>query len=473
MREEKREKRDGEFSLRRENETRNRPLFRFLTTGLLFLLVGALAVGLTMYLKSGRLMKSKQENCAHELWKNGECVYCGYRCPHESWEEGRCVRCGYECGHAWKDGVCTICGLECGHPAFVDGACEVCGFQCPGHEFENGVCKLCGIACEHEWEDGVCRKCQMVCTHESHDKETRKCTECGKITHHSFVNGVCECGAEPAFYDGRLPEEYYEPCEHAGTVEKAEYSLEPGGYWETEVRKTMNVYLPYGYDAQKAYDVLILIHGGWETEDALITREYDYGFNLVMKNVYDQMMDRGICEPMILVFPTSYNGENYTLDSSYGSLAAELTETILPYVAEHYSTYAASGKIRDLQEARMHFGIGGVSNGSLFALHSGMLLNYDLFGSYVCLSGNNLAPGEIDEFVQNTQKDLPFGYFFAGAGSYDDQRDNARQGYQMLVEKSGKLTEGKNAMYLEVEGEHEIAVWCTEFFNAMQVLFES
>lgn len=439
--------------------------------GIIGILCCVLALGILMFLRSTKGIEKKQDHCPHETWINGECAYCGYRCPHEAWKEGICTVCSFPCGHDWENNVCSICGMTCEHPSFSDGICETCGFQCPDHRYENGVCPSCGSRCEHDWQNGICGKCGVICSHEAHDPETRECRECGSTVCHQYQNGVCACGAEPEFYDGRLPAEYYEACEHPGTLERIAYIQKVPAYWDPEVHKVMNVYLPYGYDENRQYDVLVLIHGGWDTEDALICKEYDYGFGLVMKNVYDNMMDRKICEPMIIVCPTSYNGEDFTLDSTYEGLAAELRDTVLPYIAEHYGTYAASGDLQDLQAARAHFGIGGVSNGSLFTLHSGMILNFDLFSQYIALSGNNLAPQEVDGFVASRQEDLPFGYFFAGAGIWDDQRENSYNGYQLLLDRVKDLREGENAMYWEVEGEHEIAVWCTEFFNALQLLF--
>ena len=449
-----------------------KPFRRPVIIGLLFVVCGILLLISALFLKSVRGVTGNQEKCGHEAWINGECAYCGFQCPHERWENGKCTVCDFPCSHEWNDSICSVCGQICEHPRFTGDVCAVCGFRCPDHRYEDGVCPTCGNRCEHEWKDGVCSNCGMICRHENHDKDSRVCPVCGSMVCHHYVYGVCACGAKPEIYDAWLPSEYYEPCEHPGTVERIEYSQQLLAYGGVEVQKNMNVYLPYGYDGSRQYDVLILIHGGWDDENSWITAEYDdYGFTIVLKNIYDNMIDRKLCEPMIIVCPTTYNEEGYEMDSGYEGFAQELRETVLPYVAEHYSTFAASGDEQDLKEARAHFAVGGESNGSLYTLHSGMLLNFDLFGRYICLSGNNLSPWEVDDFVSSGKQNLPFDFFFAGAGTLDDQRSNSHEGYQLLLEKIEDLKEGENAWYYEVQGYHEFTVWSTEIFMALQMLF--
>lgn len=62
-----------------------------------------------------------------------------------------------------------------------------------------------------------------------------------------------------------VPEGYYNPAEHQGTLEKLEYQTwESFSYEEhtQKLTKTAWVYLPYGYTEQQQYNVLYLSHGG-------------------------------------------------------------------------------------------------------------------------------------------------------------------------------------------------------------------
>ncbi len=190
-----------------------------------------------------------------------------------------------------------------------------------------------------------------------------------------------------------------------------------------------------------------------------------------MKNIYDNMIDQKLCKPMIIVCPTTYNGPYYSNEGGTEHMARELRETILPFVADHFSTYAASGTIADLQEAREHFGIGGMSNGALYALNSGMQRDFDLFSNYICFSGNSEPYAVAEAINSESWKNLPISYFFAGAGYYDSQWQNTYYGFQIIVDQVDRLSEGKNAFYRDVNGGHDFSVWSVNIFNALQMAF--
>ena len=412
----------------------------------------------------------QQHFCSHAAWENGTCVSCGLACPHGTWTDGRCAVCGQACDHEWENAVCRICGQRCNHPAYDGGVCIQCGSACQ-HDFRDGVCVICGEECAHEWDGGTCVICGAACSHAHHDPESLRCAECGLEVPHSYFHGKCECGAEPVFYDGTLPAEFYAECEHPGTVEKRSYTQKLYYQGGEEVTKNLNVYLPYGYSEQQKYNVLVLIHGGGDNEDSWITKVYDFGFPLKMQNIYDNMIERKLCKPLIIVCPCTYNDPYGWNDSGIDQMATELRETILPFVAENYSTYAASGDLSDLQAAREHFGIGGMSNGAIYALNSGMMKNLDLFSNFICFSGNSL-PYQVAEAINSEEwKDLPIPYFYAGAGFYDSQWQNTYYGFQIMVENTDKLTEGENAFYRDIDGGHNFGVWNVNMFNALQMVF--
>lgn len=361
----------------------------------------------------------------------------------------------------------------CKHDTFFDSACPVCGFICKHNSYKDGICERCGYHCDHIWDNGVCNKCGLECGHEHHNPETLQCLECGLVRAHHYDDGYCECGAEPSFFYGELPYEYYEASNHPGVVETLSYRQQVYASGDEYVNKNLNVYLPYGYSEDQKYNVIVLIHGGGDDETAWTTQDFGeyYWHSLVLKNIYDNMIEQHICEPFIVVSPTTYNYPGRGRDCGFEHLARELRETIMPYVADHYSTYAESGDLADLQNARMHFAIGGISNGSLFALDSGMQMNFDIFGNYACFSGNN-QPELVAEAINSEEWiDLPIGYFFAGAGTNDDMRQWSTRGYHYIVNSTSRLEDGKNCSYIEVEGGHEWMVWATEIYNALQVLF--
>ena len=191
--------------------------------------------------------------------------------------------------------------------------------------------------------------------------------------------------------------------------------------------------------------------------------------------ILDNMFEKGICEPCIVVCPVTEIPQCQGLLASTNQLRQELREFILPYVAEHYSTYAEGGSLEAIQSARDHFGLGGLSNGALFVYEGGMRYNYDLFGSYAAFSGNGEPWTTVAVLTQTDRfKDLSMNCYFTGAGTQNDWQQNyTKIGYDYFLEHLPYLHEGKNAWHVDVEGEHEWKVWFTDLFNALPLMFPS
>ena len=297
---------------------------------------------------------------------------------------------------------------------------------------------------------------------------------------HQYQDGICTiCGQAPEMYTGFLPHEFYEETEHAGTVELHKYEIPAyanGGYGT--YNKCFNVYLPWNYDASKPYDVLMLVHGGGGDQDSWLNDVYSYkeeGIKMCGKVLLDNMFEKGICEPCIVICPVTEIPQCQGLTASTNQLQQELREYILPYVVEHYSTYAADSSISAIKAARDHFGLGGVSNGALFVYEGGMRYNFDLFGSYAAFSGNGEPWTTVTKIKQTDSfKNLSMNCYFTGAGTQNDWQQNYTQiGYEYFLEHLSYLQEGKNAWRVDVEGEHEWKVWFTDLFNALPLMFPS
>ena len=294
---------------------------------------------------------------------------------------------------------------------------------------------------------------------------------------HSFVKGVCSvCGAKPEFLTDWLPDEFYQETNHAGTVTAVEYDTKAfAAYEQLTYHKRMNVYLPYGYDATKPYNVLVLIHGQGDNEDDWLVDTHESGGHAMCGRVIlDNIFEKGLAEPCIVVTPVTETKFVQGLTAGIVQLQDELRETILPYIVEHYSTYAKDGSAAGLLAARSHFGLGGLSNGALFTYEGGMRHDFDLFGSYCAFSGN----GEPWKTVSAIQSDefaaLPVDCLFTGAGSLNDWQQNyTKIGFEHFVEKDSRFVEGENAWNVDVNGGHEWKVWFTCLYNAMQVMFQT
>ena len=294
---------------------------------------------------------------------------------------------------------------------------------------------------------------------------------------HSFVKGTCSvCGAKPEFLTDWLPDEFYQETNHAGTVTAVEYDTKAfAAYDQLTYHKRMNVYLPYGYDATKPYNVLVLIHGQGDNEDDWLVDTHESGGHAMCGRVIlDNIFEKGLAEPCIVVTPVTETKFVQGLTAGIVQMQDELRETILPYIVEHYSTYARDSSVGGLQAARSHFGLGGLSNGALFTYEGGMRHDFDLFGSYCAFSGNGEPWKTVSEIQSEEFAALPVDCLFTGAGSLNDWQQNyTKIGFEYFLEKDARFVEGENAWRVDVDGGHEWKVWFTCLYNAMQVMFQT
>ena len=238
----------------------------------------------------------------------------------------------------------------------------------------------------------------------------------------------------------------------------------------------MDIYLPYGYDPVQRYNVLILIHGGNGsshdfTDMEFINEDQDYPFT--MKALYDRMIAEKRCEPLIIVSPYTciHRDKEYPGYVPDVYFAKELREYILPYVVENYSTWAEGGTEEELRAARDHFGIGGVSNGSLYTYETGMSLCFDLFSQYICLSGC-YDPLTIAAAINREEwTDLPIRFYYAGCADEDWQHANSKIGFDAILASTERLTLGENSFYVDMHGEHNWSQWAAHMYNALPLVF--
>ena len=150
------------------------------------------------------------------------------------------------------------------------------------------------------------------------------------------------------------PGSYKNAIAQAGRIVKENYNSINGS-------NSLNVYLPYGYDSSKQYNIFYFMHGMGDSENSLF-----YNDNGEMQRVFDNMIQNGDIEPMIIVTPTfnKVSGDTfYNADHFY----QEFRDSVVPFVEGKYSTYAKSTSAADIAASRMHRAYGGFSMGSVSA----------------------------------------------------------------------------------------------------------
>lgn len=313
-----------------------------------------------------------------------------------------------------------------------------------------------------------------VCAHERHDTDTRRCSVCGEIVPHHYVDGRCTlCGEKPAFVTGTLDARFYEPVsENAGRLETIRYkALQCDS--KRILHRAMTVYVPYNYDPAQKYDVFLLLHGQNGRRGAWFEELHEEKDRVTGgKNLCDHLFAEGYLRPMLLVAIDTCTGNTINRSElGEAQIRYELRHAILPTIIENYSTYAESGSYEDIVAARDHFGIGGVSNGSLYTQYAGLIPNLELFSNYLCLSGCNNAPALRERLDADAKDRYPVHMYFTGAGDEDYSLEKINVGYEILIESDSPLKDGQNAFRVIVEGEHEWCTWFTELYNALPLMF--
>ena len=171
----------------------------------------------------------------------------------------------------------------------------------------------------------------------------------------------------------KIPDGYFAPSLQPGTLEELTYqTYESFSYRQKSrtLQKRAIVYLPYGYQKDRPYDVFYLMHGGGGDETATLgTSQRPSRF----KNVIDHAVAAGDIRPLIIVCPTYNNTNENGRDSNSFSLAMQLTENfpnellndLIPAVEGRYRTFAATTRREDVKASRDHRGFGGFSMGSV------------------------------------------------------------------------------------------------------------
>ena len=321
------------------------------------------------------------------------------------------------------------------------------------------------------------------CAHPAHDPVTQECNFCGEKVCHEYIGGQCSCGKTAEMVTNGFDPSLWEVCANSGRIETLSYQTKdessPSG--ET-VTKNMEVYLPHGYSSDEKYNVLILLHGSGGDESYWFKErgyEYSDGYGVWEKfsNVLDNMIDRKLCKPMIVVSPTYYlseadrlNGNNLSEDVQ--QMRHEVLESILPCIITNYSTYAESSDYSAMCNARDHFGFIGASFGGMITCNAILTYDIDVFSWIGTISGMYANVPQMNRTWTELGYDaLKLHYLYTSAGEYDTMQEDTVDSYASLRGYSTKVTEG-NSCYIETAGAgHEERVWDNAVYNCMQIFF--
>lgn len=322
-----------------------------------------------------------------------------------------------------------------------------------------------------------------------------------------FANASSFYGQKFAYENGAI-RDLKASCDQQGTVVSLEY--ETPAYAVNDLlglsevlRKKLNIYLPYGYDENKPCNVLYLLHGTKGAIDGPMEDYWLIQWGDQTRNVLDNMIKNGLCEPLIVVTPSYYSEvEGHPLGRAEAEALAkrlqnshvaeegegdelaqniwpnyfdqELRSNIIPAVESQYLTYAG----KDISEesliaTRDHRALAGLSRGAMAVACSGLTSNADIFAWFGSFSGAWQEFDSFKEAMEGKFKDYSIKFWFNGNGKNDFALNNHR-GFceKALTEMPDKFIDGENYAFVTLnDGDHVYASWIVDLYNSLLVFF--
>ena len=275
-----------------------------------------------------------------------------------------------------------------------------------------------------------------------------------------------------------MPAAMLQKTDKKGTVERFLYNT--GTYDERvslPMAKAAWVYLPYGYDAAKQYNVLYLLHGGGVNEDWWLKMFPD------TVTILDNMMAQGICEPCIIVTPTYYRGTEADRNAEFITehFRFELRNDLIPAIESKYSTYAKGDVSEEnLIKTRNHRAFAGLSLGSMTTYRAAFYNNYDLFSWYGPFSGCCGPKGDravevkriIETLENGVKNNLPLDYLFCCNGDQDIAYEEHVEIMENVTKTCDILETGRNYDFFTIPGGvHDMKAWQLHLYHALQIFF--
>lgn len=247
-----------------------------------------------------------------------------------------------------------------------------------------------------------------------------------------------------------------------GRITKIEYNSKT-----TKTLRKANIWLPAGYNENKKYPVLYLLHGigGDENEWLLGNPEYILG-NLISEKE---------AEEMIVIFPNvrarkddlSNPNDIFTLKhfKAFDSFINDLTNDLMPYIESKYP----------IKTGRNNTAIAGLSMGGRESIYIGFTL-YKTFGyigafcpAFGIFKYFNNSVSEEGLFTEENFK-LPYDLktlIMIVKGKSDNIVLNEPVRYHNALVKNNV-----EHIYYEIEGGHDFLVWKNGLYNFSKRIFK-
>ena len=287
-------------------------------------------------------------------------------------------------------------------------------------------------------------------------------------------------------YTTPVPSDFFQAATQQGTIELVEYDSKD--YTQSSrpaTHKPAYVYVPYGYDPSKQYDVIYLLHG-WTgvAEEYFLGRSGNSRTGLV--NIFDNLIQQGLCRPFIAVSPT-WDKDNRSKDWGESTREAavfsqEYVNDLIPAVETRYSTYLTEATPEGILASRAHRAIGGFSLGSITTWYV-FEQAFPYSRMYLPMSGDNWSqgmyggayyPDATAKFLADLVNTSPYKndfYVWYAVGTEDVRIDQTHNQALAMAKLTDTFNVNTFSYHMKEGGRHDFnAVW--EFcYHALQFFF--
>ena len=310
------------------------------------------------------------------------------------------------------------------------------------------------------------------------------CTEKTEIPTDMNGNGTTNTDSFQIQMTHPVPNQYFSEATEQGQVVRIEY--ESKDYTRDDrpaTRKPAYVYLPYGYDESRQYDVAYLMHG-W-TGTAEETFETLGG---AQKNILDWMIQQGDCKPVIVVSPT-WDKDNRAKDwgESCEEIAVfhnEYENDLIPAVESRFSTYAETTDRAGIVASRDHRAFGGFSLGSVTTWyifeHCFDLQRFFLPMSgdswHVSIFGGQTVPEQTAQFLASVVQASPYGtdngfHVWHAVGTQDARFYQTHNQAMACMQLTDVFTSHNFSYHQREGGQHDYNSVVEFVYNALPFFF--
>lgn len=281
-------------------------------------------------------------------------------------------------------------------------------------------------------------------------------------------------------YTVSVPSEYSQTATNQGSVVRIDYESEDYVRGGGAITKTAYVYTPYGYDendTETRYNILYLMHG-WGG------RAGEY-FHESQKNMFDNLIEKGVIEPIIIVSATFYNEDSSTDFSSsiaeFRQFHRDFEDHLMPTVEGRFHTYAATVSDEDLKASRDHRAFGGFSLGSVTTWLE-FCYDTDYIRYFLPMSGSSWYYGTYGDFqiernvdfIEQLVKDNDLderGYFIYHAVGTNDSVKSQSIDMANEMLKRDIFTPDHYVFYQKQGGYHDFNAVQEYLYNALPLFF--